>query len=36
MKCYAVLDTYLVTGNIRHFPAEPFIVTPRELLENLF
>lgn len=29
-------QTYLVTGNIRHFPAEPFIVTPRELLEILF
>ena len=24
---------YLVTGNIKHFPKEPFIVTPRELLE---
>ena len=26
---------YLVTGNLRHFPREPFIVTPRELLELL-
>ena len=26
---------YLVTGNIKHFPKEPFIVTPRELLELL-
>lgn len=26
---------YLVTGNIKHFPKEPFIVTPRELLEIL-
>lgn len=25
-------NTYLVTGNIKHFPAEPFIVTPGELL----
>ena len=25
--------TYLVTGNIKHFPRESFIVTPRELLE---
>ena len=24
---------YLVTGNKKHFPLEPFIVTPRELLE---
>jgi len=22
-------DAYLVTGNIKHFPAKPFIVTPR-------
>lgn len=26
---------YLVTGNIKHFPKEPFIVTPREMLEIL-
>ena len=25
-------NTYLVTGNGKHFPAEPFIVTPKELL----
>lgn len=25
-------DAYLVTGNIRHFPAETFIVTPNEML----
>ena len=24
---------YLVTGNLRHFPHEPFIVTARQLLE---
>ena len=24
---------YLVTGNIKHFPKEPFIVTPKELLD---
>ncbi|MCC8196909.1 MAG: putative toxin-antitoxin system toxin component, PIN family [Ruminococcus sp.] len=28
-------DAYLVTGNIRHFPAKPFIVTARELLDIL-
>lgn len=28
-------NTYLVTGNIKHFPKEPFIVTPRELLDIL-
>jgi len=26
-------DAYLVTGNIRHFPAKPFIVTPRQMLD---
>ena len=26
-------DAYLVTGNIRHFPTRPFIVTPREMLD---
>ncbi len=26
-------DAYLVTGNIRHFPTKPFIVTPREMLD---
>ncbi len=26
---------YLVTGNLRHFPREPFIVTAREMLELL-
>lgn len=26
-------NSYLVTGNIKHFPKEPFIVTPREMLD---
>ena len=25
----------LVTGKLKHFPAEPFIVTPREMLDLL-
>ena len=25
-------DAYLVTGNLKHFPAEPFIVTARQML----
>ena len=25
-------DAYLITGNIRHFPTEYYIVTPREML----
>lgn len=26
-------DAYLVTGNSKHFPLKPFIVTPREMLD---
>ena len=26
-------ETYLVTGNIKYFPDEPFIVTPRQMLD---
>lgn len=26
-------NAYLITGNIRHFPKEPFIVTPNEMLD---
>lgn len=25
-------EAFLVTGNIKHFPVEPYIVTPREML----
>lgn len=28
-------NAYLVTGNIKHFPKEPYIVTPRGLLDIL-
>ncbi len=28
-------NAYLVTGNIKHFPKQPFVVTPRELLDIL-
>ena len=28
-------DSLLVTGNLRHFPKETFVVTPRELLDIL-
>lgn len=28
-------EAYLVTENIKHFPKEPFIVTPREFLDIL-
>jgi putative PIN family toxin of toxin-antitoxin system len=26
-------DAYLVTGNSKHFPAKPFVVTPRQMLD---
>lgn len=28
-------EAYLVTGNLKHFPAQPFIVTAREMLNIL-
>ena len=28
-------DASLVTGNVKHFPGVPFVVTPREFLEIL-
>jgi predicted nucleic acid-binding protein len=29
------VDALLVTGNIRHFPEEPFIVTPTQFVNML-
>ena len=29
-------EPYLVTGNIRHFPVKPFVVTPREMLDIMY
>ena len=29
-------DAYLVTGNLKHFPVETFIVTPREMLDIVY
>ena len=26
-------DAYLVTGNLKHFPAKSFVVTPRQMLD---
>ena len=28
-------DAYLVTGNVKHFPLKPYVVTPREMLTIL-
>ena len=30
-----MLDSYLITGNIKHFPHERFVITPREAMEIL-
>jgi len=30
------LDSYLVTGNINHFPAVDYVVTPRKMIEILY
>ncbi len=29
-------DAWLVTGNIKHFPAKPFVVTPKEMLDIIY
>ena len=31
----SVDDSYLVTGNLKHFPKKPFVVTPLEMVEIL-
>lgn len=28
-------DSYLVTGNIKHFPSKTFVVTPAEMVNIL-
>ena len=27
------LESYLITGNIKHFPTKPFVVTPHQVLD---
>lgn len=31
----SVKDSFLVTGNTKHFPRKPFIITPAEMVEIL-
>ena len=31
----SVEDSYLVTGNLKHFPQKPFVVTPAQMIEML-
>ena len=28
-------DAYLITGNTKHFPKQPFVITPREMVDIL-
>ena len=32
----SVEESYLVTGNIKHFPKKPFVVTPAEMLQVIY
>lgn len=29
-------DTYLITGNIKHFPVKSFVVTPKEMADIIY
>ena len=31
----SVDEAYLITGNIKHFPIKPFVVTPAQMIEIL-
>ena len=33
MSSRATKETYLITGNTRHFPKKPYVVTPRKMLD---
>lgn len=33
MEARRDVDAYLVTGNLKHFPEKPFVVTPKEMIE---
>lgn len=35
MEARETIDAYLVTGNIKHFPIKPYVVTPKEMLDIL-
>lgn len=35
MEARETTDAYPVTGNIKHFPVKPYVVTPKEMLEIL-
>ena len=33
MSARSIYDAYLITGNKKHFPSKPYVVTPRQMLE---
>lgn len=33
MEARKETDAYLVTGNIKHFPEKPYVVTPKEMID---
>ena len=33
MEARREVEAYLVTGNLKHFPQKPYIVTPKEMIE---
>lgn len=33
MTARTAVDAYLVTGNKKHYPIKPYVVTPREMLD---
>lgn len=35
MEAKETTNAYLVTGNLKHFPVRPYVVTPREMLDIL-
>ena len=35
MEARETADAYLVTGNLKHFPVKPYVVTPKEMLDIL-
>ena len=35
MEARKDVDAYLVTGNLKHFPEKPFVVTPTEMMTIL-
>ncbi len=33
MNARTEMDAFLMTGNLKHFPEKPFVVTPRKMLD---